>query len=135
MAPFTRRSCWLLSRARYAGGMAARCREQACNFRPGRATHPTHVRPNHHRPRRAFRRSPASLAAARQPAVFLQAHICPSRCFDNNPAAIFAASDRELDSVPIFQARHLATLRKPEFMATERQLTWFQRYGVRLLLP
>src|SRR5436190_744027 len=56
-------------------------------------------------------------------------------CFDNDPQAIFEASDAQLDSVPVFQARHLATLRKPEFIATDRQLTWFQRYGVRLLLP
>jgi DNA processing protein len=56
-------------------------------------------------------------------------------CFDNDPAAIFAASNAELDSVPLFQARHLATLRKPEYVATERQLAWYERYGVRLLLP
>ena len=50
-------------------------------------------------------------------------------CFDNNPQAIFEASDAELDSIPIFQARHLITLRKPEFEATDRQLKWFERYG------
>ena len=50
-------------------------------------------------------------------------------CFDNNPQAIFEASDAELDSIPIFQARHLVTLRKPEFEATDRQLKWFERYG------
>ena len=56
-------------------------------------------------------------------------------CFDNDPAAIFEASDAELDSIPVFQARHLVTLRKPEYEATERQLNWYQRHGVRLLLP
>jgi len=56
-------------------------------------------------------------------------------CFDNDPQVIFEASDAELDSIPIFQARHLVTLRKPEFEATDRQLRWFERYGVRLLLP
>ena len=56
-------------------------------------------------------------------------------CFDNDPAAIFAASDNELDQVSLLQARHMVTLRKPEFIATDRQLSWFQRYRVRLLLP
>lgn len=56
-------------------------------------------------------------------------------CFSNDPEAIFAASDGELDSVPLFQARHLVTLRKPEFEATDRQIRWFERYGVRLILP
>ncbi len=55
--------------------------------------------------------------------------------FDNDPAALFEASDTELDSIPIFQTRHLVTLRKPEHEATDRQLRWFERYGVRLLLP
>jgi DNA processing protein len=56
-------------------------------------------------------------------------------CFDNDPKSIFEATDAELDAVPMFQARHLVTLRKPEYEATDRQLGWFQRYGVRLLLP
>jgi DNA processing protein len=56
-------------------------------------------------------------------------------CFDNDPQAIFEASNAQLDSIPIFQARHLVTLRKPEYEATDRQLIWFQKYGVRLLLP
>lgn len=56
-------------------------------------------------------------------------------CFDNDPAPIFEASDAELDSIPVFQARHLVTLRKPEYEATDRQLNWYKRYGVRLLLP
>jgi predicted Rossmann fold nucleotide-binding protein DprA/Smf involved in DNA uptake len=56
-------------------------------------------------------------------------------CFDSDPQAIFEASDAELDSIPVFQARHLVTLRKPEYVATDRQLSWFERYGVRLLLP
>jgi len=56
-------------------------------------------------------------------------------CFDNDPQAIFEASDAEMDSIPLFQARHLVTLRKPEYEATDRQLAWYQRYGVRLLLP
>ncbi len=56
-------------------------------------------------------------------------------CFDNDPHAIFDASDSELDSIPVFQSRHLVTLRKPEYEATDRQLTWYQRHGVRLLLP
>ncbi|HLJ54592.1 MAG TPA: DNA-processing protein DprA [Chthonomonadaceae bacterium] len=55
--------------------------------------------------------------------------------FGGDSAAIFAASDRDLDAVPLFQARHLVTLRKPEFIATERQLAWFEKYGVRLILP
>src|SRR5882757_8893602 len=55
--------------------------------------------------------------------------------FNNDPQAIFEASDAELDSIPVFQARHLVTLRKPEYEATDRQLRWFERYGVRLILP
>jgi hypothetical protein len=34
----------------------------------------------------------------------------------------------------MLQARHLVTLRKPAYVATDRQLAWFERYGVRLLL-
>src|SRR5438105_4501366 len=41
-------------------------------------------------------------------------------CFDNDPQAIFEATDAQLDSVPMFQARHLITLRKREYEATER---------------
>ncbi len=26
-------------------------------------------------------------------------------------------------------------MRKPEYLATERQIRWFERYGVRLILP
>jgi hypothetical protein len=39
-------------------------------------------------------------------------------CFDGDPAAVFAASDRDLDEVPLFPKRHLVTLRDPEFEAT-----------------
>jgi DNA protecting protein DprA len=55
--------------------------------------------------------------------------------FESDPAAIFDASDAELDSVPLFQKRHFVTLRKPEYEATDRQIGWFERHDVRLLLP
>ena len=68
------------------------------------------------------------LSATQRPTALLE-------CFDNDPQAIFAASDAELDSIPVFQARHLVTLRKPEFEATDRLIKWFERYGVRRRLP
>ena len=40
-----------------------------------------------------------------------------------------------MNRIPVFQARHFVTLRKPEYEATDPQLAWYQRYGVRLILP
>src|SRR5262249_34097266 len=54
--------------------------------------------------------------------------------FHNDPQALFAASDSELDEVPGVQARHLVRLRDQTLEVTERQWSWFERHGVRLLL-
>ena len=51
------------------------------------------------------------------------------KAFDNDPLEIFAASDRELNSIPISQARHLVTLNKPEYEAAERQQNCYRRYN------
>jgi DNA processing protein len=53
--------------------------------------------------------------------------------FHQNPEAIFAATDSELEEVPGFQARHLVRLRDPSYEATDRQASWIERHGVRLL--
>ena len=55
--------------------------------------------------------------------------------FNYDAEAIFSASDAELDEAPQFQSRHLVRLRDPAYQATDRQAAWFEKYGVRLLLP
>jgi DNA processing protein len=54
--------------------------------------------------------------------------------FADDPQAIFAASDAALEAIPAFQARHLVRLRDPAFAATDRQMAWLERHGVRLVL-
>jgi DNA processing protein len=55
------------------------------------------------------------------------------RHFDNDPEAIFEATDAALDEVPGVQSRHLVALRDPAFLPTDRQLLWLERYSVRLV--
>ena len=55
--------------------------------------------------------------------------------FHYDPAVLFAAGDQELDQVALFQSRHLSRLRDPVYAATDRQLRWFEKYKVRLILP
>src|SRR5579862_2299837 len=57
------------------------------------------------------------------------------QCFDYVPEAIFGASEDELSAVPLLSRRHIATLRQSEFIATDRQIKWFEQHGVQLLLP
>ncbi len=75
------------------------------------------------------------MAAACQPSFLLEADRALLDCFDNDPRTIFDASDAERDSIPIFQTRHLLTLRKPKYEATKRQMGRCERHGVRLILP
>jgi DNA processing protein len=117
-----------------AGGNAPYCREQACNSKLAGTAHqpmadPTTTDPTTPSPEAL----PYWLRLANLP---FSSRLVTAllECFDNDPAAIFEASDAELDSIPIFQARHLVTLRKPEFEATDRQIRWFEKYGVRLIL-
>ncbi len=53
-------------------------------------------------------------------------------CHDD-PQALFAASDAELDAVPGLQPRHLVRLRDSSLEASERQVAWIERYGVQLI--
>jgi DNA processing protein len=54
------------------------------------------------------------------------------RCFDNNPQAIFAATDAELEAVPELHPRNLVRLRDPELAVTPRQLVWLERPDVHI---
>src|SRR3954453_24030929 len=113
--------------------MPPRHAEQTCNSSSVRTAHPTMAEPTSNDPNQPCPEAvPHWLRLANLPfsSKLISALL---ECFDNNPQAIFEASDRELDSIPIFQARHLATLRKREYEATERQLRWFEPHGVRLV--
>jgi len=54
------------------------------------------------------------------------------RRFANDPQAIFAATDVELEAVEELNPRHLARLRDPEFAVTARQSVWLQRPDVHI---
>ncbi len=53
--------------------------------------------------------------------------------FENDPDAIFDASDARLDMVPGFQARHAVRLRDPALQVSDRQWAWVERQGVRVV--
>jgi DNA processing protein len=53
--------------------------------------------------------------------------------FQNDPNALFAASDADLNAIPGFLTRHLARLRDPAFAPTDRQVAWVERHSVRLV--
>jgi len=53
--------------------------------------------------------------------------------FQHDPLALFAASDRELEEVSGFLARHLVRLRDTTLDVSDRQWTWFERHGVQLV--
>jgi DNA processing protein len=54
------------------------------------------------------------------------------RAFHNDPQAIFAATDAELEAVPDLQPRNLVRLRDPELAVTPRQLVWLERPDVHI---
>jgi DNA processing protein len=54
--------------------------------------------------------------------------------FGEDPRAIFAATDADLEEVPGCQPRHIVRLRDPNMDVTPRQWAWMERPDVRLAL-